>query len=34
MLEVTRHQHGISALISRGNQWCRREMSAVFLGYS
>ena len=34
---VTRHQYGISALVSqtsfRGNQRWRREMSAVFLGY-
>ena len=36
---VTRHQYGISPLfslsdvISRGNQWRRLEMSAVFSGY-
>ena len=36
---VTRHQYGISALLSqtpfrRGDQWCRRGMWAVFSGYS
>ena len=36
---VTRHQYGISALLSqtsfrRGDQWCRRGMWSVFSGYS
>ena len=27
-----RHQYGISDVISRGNQWCRRKMSTLYAG--